>query len=169
MTHPQQNQILNKSQIEQKIIRMAYEIYEQNFEEQELVLAGIDQTGYTLAEMLTRELQKISPITVTLIRAIIDKSAPADTPVQLKPETVDLKDKAIVLVDDVLNTGRILTYALAAFLQYNPRKIEIATLVNRSHTLFPVAATYTGYSLATTLRNHISVVLQEDEVAAYLI
>ncbi|WP_187263131.1 phosphoribosyltransferase family protein [Pontibacter beigongshangensis] len=169
MTHPQQNQILNKAQIEQKIIRMAYEIYEQNFEEQELVLAGIHQTGYTLAEMLTRELQKISPIAVTLIRATIDKAAPAGTPVQLDPETTDLQNKAVVIVDDVLNTGRILTYALAAILQYAPRKIEIATLVDRSHTLFPVAATYTGYSLATTLHDHISVVLQPDEVAAYLI
>jgi pyrimidine operon attenuation protein/uracil phosphoribosyltransferase len=168
MTHPQHNLILDKEQIQQKVIRMAYEIYEQNFEEQTLVLAGIYRNGYTLAGMLVTELEKISPINVTLLQITLDKTAPLQAPVTLSPEGAALEDAVVILVDDVLNTGRTLAYALDAFLQHNPRKIEIATLVNRHHTLFPVAATYTGYSLATTLRERVDVVLQEDEVAAYL-
>ena len=168
MTHPQQNLILDKEQIQQKVIRMAYEIYEQNFEEQTLVLAGIFRNGYTLAGMLATELEKISPIQVTLLQVTLDKTAPLQSPVTLSPAEAALEDTVVILVDDVLNTGKTLAYALDAFLQHSPRKIEIATLVNRHHTLFPVAATYTGYSLATTLRERVDVVLQEDEVAAYL-
>ena len=169
MTHPHQNQILDQHQIRQKITRMAYEMYEHNFEEKELVLAGIHENGYILAQMLAQELQKMSGLSVTLLEVSIDKSAPVESPVALSPESIDLAGKVVVIVDDVLNTGRILAYTLATFLKHAPRKIEIATLVDRRHKLFPVSASYTGYSLATTLHEHVRVVLQENEVAAYLI
>ncbi len=147
---------------------MAYEIYEHNVEEQEIVLAGIHQNGYQLAEMLGKELQNISPLKVSLLRVTLDKTAPLQTPVVLTPENTALQSRVVIIVDDVLNTGKTLAYTLTAFLQHSPKKVEIATLVNRHHTLYPVAATYTGYSLATTLREHVEVVLQDDEVAAYL-
>lgn len=168
MTHPQHNLILNKEQIQQKVIRMAYEVYEQNFEAQQLVLAGIHRNGYTLAGLLARELEKISPIQVTLLQVSLDKTAPLQVPVSITPETRALENAVVIIVDDVLNTGKTLAYTLNALLQHNPKKIEIATLVNRHHTLFPVTSTYTGYSLATTLREHIDVVLEENEVAAYI-
>lgn len=168
MTHTQQNLILDKAQIQQKVIRMAYEVYEQNFEEQTLVLAGLHHNGYTLAGMLAKELEKISPIKITLLQVSLDKTAPLQVPVSISPDTTDLENAVVIIVDDVLNTGKTLAYALNAFLQHNPRKVEIATLVNRHHTLFPVTSTYTGYSLATTLREHIDVVLEENEVAAYI-
>lgn len=168
MTHPHQNLILDKSQIRQKIRRMAYEIYEHNFEEQELVLAGIYQNGYTLAQMLAKELRSVSGKEINLLRVTLDKAAPLQNPVELSPASQSLKGRTIVIVDDVLNTGKTLAYTLNTFLQHDPKKVEIATLVNRHHTLFPVAATYTGYSLATTLREHVEVVLEETELAAYL-
>lgn len=168
MTHPHQNLILDNEQIRQKIIRITYEIFEQNFEEQELVLAGIYQNGYVLAEMLAKELSTISGKRISLLRVTLDKDNPLQNPVALFPEDQPLAGKTIIIVDDVLNTGKTLAYTLNAFLQYNPKKVEIATLVNRHHTLFPVAATYTGYSLATTLREHVDVVMQENELAAYL-
>ncbi|MHC2991095.1 phosphoribosyltransferase [Pontibacter sp. HJ8] len=168
MTHPQHNLILNQEQIQQKVIRMAYEVYEQNFEAQQLVLAGIHRNGYTLAGLLARELEKISPLQVTLLQVSLDKTAPLQVPVSITPETTALENAVVIIVDDVLNTGKTLAYTLNALLQHNPKKIEIATLVNRHHTLFPVTSTYTGYSLATTLREHIDVVLEENEVAAYI-
>ncbi|WP_299825473.1 phosphoribosyltransferase family protein [uncultured Pontibacter sp.] len=164
-----QNMILDKGQIEQKIIRMAYEIYEQNFEEQELVLAGIYQNGYTLAEKLALQLEAISPIKVQLLQVNLNKTAPLEAPVILTPAAINLSEKVVVLVDDVLNTGKTLAYTLNSFLPKNPKKIEIATLVDRHHPLYPMAATYTGYSLATTLRERVEVVLEENEVAAYLL
>ncbi|MER2996211.1 phosphoribosyltransferase family protein [Pontibacter populi] len=168
MTHPHQHLILDQTQIEQKVKRMAYEIYEHNFEEQELVLAGIHQNGSVLAEMLATQLRSISPINVQLLTIKLSKVSPLEVPVQLEPETITIAGKVVIIVDDVLNTGKTLAYTLNSFLPQNPKKVEIATLVNRHHTLYPVAATYTGYSLATTLREHVEVVLQEQEVAAYL-
>jgi len=168
MTHPHQNLILNQLQIRQKVTRMAYEIYEQNFEEQQLVLAGIHQNGYLLAGMLAKELRQISGKEVSLLGVKLDKDMPLQNPVEISPADMLLADRTIIIVDDVLNTGRTLAYTLNSFLQQNPKKVEIATLVNRHHTLFPVSATYTGYSLATTLREHVEVVMQENELAAYL-
>ncbi|MBC5993027.1 phosphoribosyltransferase family protein [Pontibacter cellulosilyticus] len=164
-----QSLILDQSQIEQKITRMAYEMYEQNFEEQELVLAGIYQNGYTLAQKLAAKLESISPIKVQLLQVRIDKTAPLEAPVTLSPEGVTIEDKNVVLVDDVLNTGKTLAYTLNKLLPQNPKKVEVATLVDRHHPLYPVAATYTGYSLATTLQERVEVVLTESEIAAYLV
>ncbi len=165
----QQNTILDQTQIEQKIIRMAYEMYERNFEEKELVLAGIYENGFTLAKMLATKIESIAPIKVYLIQVQLNKTSPLDTPVTLIPSDLDLTEKVIVLVDDVLNTGRTLAYALNTFLPKDPKKIEIATLIDRHHPLYPMAATYTGYSLATTLQERIEVVLDAEEIAAYLL
>ncbi|WP_266204097.1 phosphoribosyltransferase family protein [Pontibacter kalidii] len=167
--YKQQNLILDRSQIEQKVKRIAYEIYERNFEEQELVLAGIHPNGYTLAEHLAAQLQQISPLKVQLLQVTLNKDTPLQEPVQLQPQSINLEGKVVVLVDDVLNTGKTLAYTLDAFLPQNPKKVEVATLVDRHHPLYPIAATYTGYSLATTLRERVQVVLQPDEVAAYLL
>ncbi|WP_439881431.1 phosphoribosyltransferase family protein [Pontibacter sp. MBLB2868] len=164
----QHNLILTKAQIEQKIIRMAYEIFERNFEEQELVLAGIHENGYTLASMLASQLASISPIKVQLLHVHLNKATPLDAPVSLGPDDTGITNKAVVLVDDVLNTGKTLAYALRSFLELNPKKVEIATLIDRHHPLYPVAATYTGYSLATTLKDHVEVALTHEETSAYL-
>ncbi|GAB3827799.1 phosphoribosyltransferase family protein [Pontibacter rugosus] len=163
-----QNLILDRNQIAQKVIRMAYEVFERNFEEQELVLAGIHQNGYKLAEMLAEHLQTISTLKVQLLRVSLNKTAPLQEPVQLSPESINLSGKVIILVDDVLNTGKTLAYTLNSFLPLNPKKVEIATLVDRHHPLYPIASTYTGYSLATTINERIDVVLTEEQVGAYL-
>ncbi len=168
MTHPNHTLILDKAQIQQKVIRMAYEILERNFTEDSMVLAGIRENGYVLAEMLQKKLTAISDKKISLLSVSLDKLSPLQQPVEVTPTTDGLEGSVIILVDDVLNTGKTLAYTLNTFLQLNPKKVEIATLVNRHHTLFPVLASYTGYSLATTLREHVVVVLQEDEVAAYL-
>jgi len=167
MTHPHQHLILDQAQIEQKVKRMAYEMYEHNFEEQDLVLAGIHQNGAILADMLATELRQISPLNVQLLTIKINKVSPLQNPVALEPETITIAGKVVIIVDDVLNTGKTLAHTLNSFLPQNTKKIQIATLVNRHNTLYPVAATYTGFSLATTLREHVEVVLQ-DEVSAYL-
>jgi pyrimidine operon attenuation protein / uracil phosphoribosyltransferase len=66
-----------------------------------------------------------------------------------------------VLVDDVLNTGRILSYAFAALLPYSPPKVEVAVLVARNHSLFPLKPDFIGHELSTTLEEHIEVRLGE--------
>lgn len=164
---PEKTLVLEDGQVRKKISRMAYEIYENNFEEKGLVLAGIDGQGYTLAQLLQQELQSISPLDCSVIKISIDKTAPETSEVQLDVAVKELSRKNIIIVDDVLNTGRILTYAMKPFLSMIVKKIEVAVLVNRSHSLFPVLPKYTGYELSTTLSDHIEVELKK-KFAVYL-
>lgn len=168
MALTQENRILDREQIQQKILRMAYEIYERNFEEKQLVLAGIYENGFALAQLLAKELQQISTLPVTLMQVTLNKEQ-LQQEISLEPEPGSLAEATVVLVDDVLNTGKTLAYCVKAFLEKEPKKLEIATLVNRHHPQYPIAATYTGYSLATTLHEHVRVVLAEDEIGAYLL
>jgi pyrimidine operon attenuation protein/uracil phosphoribosyltransferase len=159
--------VLTDAQIRGKICRMAYEIYENNFEEKGLILAGIDGQGYVLAQLLQKELQSISALVVTVVKISIDKASPETSEVTLDASAKELSKKNIILIDDVLNTGRIITYSMKPFLSMIVKKIEVAVLVNRSHSLFPVLPKYTGYELSTTLDDHIEVVLKK-KFAVYL-
>lgn len=163
----EKNLVLDASQVKQKIRRMAYEIYEHNFKEKSLVIAGIEGQGYVLAQQLVKEVESISPLKAKLVKVTLDKSAPQQTEVALDCELKILQKKCIILVDDVLNTGRTFAYGLKPFLDIEVKKIEIAVLVNRSHTLFPVYPQYTGYELSTTIKDHVEVNLGK-ETAVYL-
>jgi pyrimidine operon attenuation protein/uracil phosphoribosyltransferase len=160
--------ILSTDQVEQKIRRIAYEIFENNFKEKVLVLAGLDGQGYALAKLLAAELESISPITLKVAKVSLDKLAPQQSEVTLDIEIKELKKKCIILIDDVLNTGRTLAYGMKPFLATEVKKIEVAVLVNRSNTLFPITPTYTGYELTTILNDHVEVILGKKS-AVYLV
>ena len=159
--------ILDSVQVKQKIRRMAYEIYEHNFDEKVIVIAGIDGQGYILARLLIKEVESISPLKTILVKVTLEKSAPQQSDVTLDNNLKDLRKKCIILVDDVLNTGRTFAYGLKPFLNIEVKKIETAVLVNRSHPLFPIYPQYTGYELATTIRDHVEVSLGK-EMAVYI-
>lgn len=163
-----QNQILNKKQILQKIRRIAYEIYEQNFEETTLVVAGIHDMGFTFAKMLSATIQEISPIKAELVSVQLDKASPLQSEVILDVALEELNNKVVIVVDDVLNTGRTLVYSLKPFLNCSIKKLQVAVLVDRSHKSFPIAADFIGYSLSTTINEHIHVELSEHNFGVYL-
>jgi pyrimidine operon attenuation protein/uracil phosphoribosyltransferase len=160
--------ILNKGQILQKVTRIAYEIYENNIQEKELVIAGIADGGYKLADLLLRELKKITPFKLCLVKITLNKKGPLDSPVKMDCDSRDIKDKVIILVDDVLHTGKTFIQGMKPFLDINVKKIQTVVLVNRSYTLFPVTSTYTGYQLSTTLNDHIQVQLEKSNFGVYL-
>jgi pyrimidine operon attenuation protein / uracil phosphoribosyltransferase len=159
--------ILDAVQVKQKIRRMAFEIYERNVKEKTIVLAGIDGQGYVLAKLLAKEVENVSPLEVKLVLLHLDKSAPAQSEITVDCDLKELRKKCIVLVDDVLNTGRTFTYGIKPFLDIEVKKIEVAVLVDRGLTIFPVHAQYTGYELSTTIKDHIEVMLGKD-TAVYL-
>lgn len=147
--------ILDPALIGQKLNRMAYEVYEKNFDEKELVLAGVDGNGYKVAERLEEILKKISPIKITLCKITVDKENPWLTEPSLTISEADYKNKSIVLVDDVLNSGKTLMYAVKLFLDKPVKRLNTLVLVDRSHTRYPVKADFVGLSLSTTLQEHI--------------
>lgn len=154
--------VLDSEQVKQKIKRMAFEIYENNFKESSIILAGVDGQGYLFAQLLSKELGKISPIVPQVVKVSFDKFSPLQSEVTLDCDLKDLKKKCIVLIDDVLNTGRTLAYGLKPFLTIDVKKIEVAVLVNRSHTQFPILPNYTGFELSTTLKDHVEVKLGKE-------
>lgn len=169
MTTGQPTLILNAEQIRQKIRRIAFQIYETNFEEPTLLLAGIAGEGYVLARALADELRLIAPFRVELLRLQFDKTQPAQPDVRPDPVAPDYTDKVVVVVDDVLYTGRTLAFSLQPFLRVPVRKLQVAVLVDRNHPRYPVAADYKGYELSTTLTEHVDVVLSdEDRMGIYL-
>ena len=101
------------------------------------------------------------------MEVILDKQAVSTSEVMLSVD-IPLKGKTILLVDDVLNTGKTLVYALKPFLGHEVEKMEIAVLVNRSHGLFPVKPDYTGFELATTFNEHIRVDFSDNSYAVHL-
>lgn len=162
-------EVLNHKQVGQKITRMAFEIYERNLHASGgMVVAGITGMGTILAHLLATELRRISPLQVEEVEVLLDKQAVTATDVQLS-SPIALKGKAIILVDDVLNTGKTLVYALKPFLEHEVEKMEIAVLVNRSHGLFPVKPDYTGFELATTFNEHIRVDFSGNNYSVHLL
>jgi pyrimidine operon attenuation protein/uracil phosphoribosyltransferase len=164
----EKNLILTKKQVQQLTKRIAYEMVEQNFKEKELVLAGIYDKGYSFAKLLQKELKSIAPIEVKLVKVSLDKQAPSQSEVTLDTEVSTLKNKVIIVVDDVLNTGRTVAYALKPFLNIKVKQIQTAFVVDRGYHSFPISADYVGLSMATTLKEHIEVMLDTKEMGVYI-
>jgi pyrimidine operon attenuation protein/uracil phosphoribosyltransferase len=160
-------QILDKAQIDQKIRRMAYEIYEQNHEQKEIILAGVDQNGLKLSISLKKEIDAISDVKVHVIKLDVEKDAPVQPKVDLS-DFPQIDQFTVIVVDDVLNSGRTMIYAIDPFLQLGAKKIQTAVLVNRSHKRYPISVDYKGLELATTIQEHIQVDLSDSDSCAYL-
>ena len=161
------NIILNHDEINHKIRRIAFQIYEANVNEKEVVLAGIDSNGYIFAKKLKAVLQKISDIEVILCKVSIDKKNPwLDIKTSLSPD--DYKNKSLVLVDDVLNSGTTLIYGVKHFLNVPLKQFKTAVLVNRNHKKYPVKADFKGISLSTSLHEHVHINLDRKSFEAFL-
>ena len=164
------NKILNKQEIEDKIKRISYEIYEENFDNKSVIICGIEKNGSKIAKKIISELESICNIKVQFISIGLDKKSPLST-VKINSPQKSIKDKTIVLIDDVSNTGKTLIYVIQELLKYEPKKINTAVLVNRDHTVFPIKINFIGLSLSTSINNHIEVILNDnnnDEIGAYL-
>lgn len=161
------NCILNHEEINHKIKRIAYQIYESNVNENEVILAGIDSNGYILAKKLKANLDKISELNVVLCKVTIDKKNPLQ-PIKTSLNIDDYTNKSVVLIDDVLNSGSTLIYGVKHFLNVPLKQCKTAVLVNRNHKKYPVKADFKGLSLSTSLNEHVEVVLEGKNYEAYL-
>ena len=160
--------ILNAQQLDQKILRMAYEIYEHNVTRKDIVLAGISDNGYLLANMINEHLKAISPIKTTTVKVDINKEEPLKDEIKIPLEPKELKNQSIIIIDDVLNSGRTVAFVLKSFLDVRVNKIEVGIMINRTHKAFPIYPKYVGYQLATTINEHIDVKLKGKNKGVYL-
>jgi len=153
------NIILTHQEINHKIKRIAYQIYENNVNETEIILAGIDKNGYILAKKLKSVLSKISTIEPKLCKVSIDKKNPRSI-ISTSLSVEEYSNKSVVLIDDVLNSGTTLVYGVKHFLDVPLKQFNTAVLVNRNHKKYPVKADFKGISLSTSLHEHIDVNLE---------
>lgn len=154
-------EILDKERIAHKLRRMSYEIWERNSDEQEITLVGIESGGKVIADNLAAILKEISPLTVHVIAVTINKKKPLNHALDFED---NLTGRSIVLVDDVANSGKTITYSLHALLSYDLKKVMVAVLVDRKHKSFPIASDIVGLSVATTLQEHIEVEIGKGKV-----
>lgn len=162
------NIILSNQEIEHKIKRIAYQIYETFVDEKEVVLAGIASNGYLFAEKIATELKSISTLEVLLCEVQINKQQP-ELPISTSLSKEAYANKGLILIDDVLNSGTTLIYAVRHFLDVPLKKFKTAVLVDRNHKKYPVKADFKGISLSTSLLEHVQVVFDENNNSyAYL-
>lgn len=161
------NIILNNIEIEHKIKRIAYQIYETFVDEESIVIAGIANNGYIFAEKIAQVLTTISPLIITLCEVYIDKQNPNSIITTSIPKEA-YQNKGLILVDDVLNSGTTLVYGVKHFLEVPLKKFKTVVLVDRNHKKYPVKADFKGISLSTSLQEHIQVVFEKESSYAYL-
>lgn len=155
------NIILTNQEIEHKIKRIAYQIYETFVDEEEVVIAGIATNGSVFAQKIASALRTISTLKVSLCEVKVDKQNP-QLPIQTSLTKEEYENKGLVLVDDVLNSGTTLIYAVRHFLDVPLKKFKTAVLVDRNHKKYPVKADFKGISLSTSLLEHVQVVFDEN-------
>ena len=163
-----EKKILDKEQIQEKIKRISYEIYEESFDDKSILICGIEENGSIIAKKIIKELQSICDIKIEFMSIDLNKRKPLNT-VEIKSSKNNIKNKSIVLIDDVSNTGKTLIYVIKELIKFEPKKINTAVLVNRDHTLFPIKINFVGLSLSTSIKSHIEVKLDNKDVGAYLI
>jgi pyrimidine operon attenuation protein/uracil phosphoribosyltransferase len=161
-------QLMSASEVERTLIRLAHEILEKNNGVEDLALVGIRRRGVPLAERLAKIIQRIEKkpvllgtLDITLYRD--DLSALASKPVVQKHEMeIPITGKSVVLVDDVLYTGRTTRAAMdALFRAGRPRRLQLCVLIDRGHRELPIEAAFIGRTVQTTENQIIEVKLRE--------
>ena len=160
--------ILNHQQIQQKITRLGHELLENCFEENKIFIGGIQGNGFELAKKIAAIISRNSDISVNQFEIKINKTEPWKEEVSLNIDEDKLKKGFIILVDDVINSGKTMQYALVKILERPSKTIRTVVLVDRKHRRYPVKADIVGLSLSTTLKDRVEVVLGTTDSKAFL-
>lgn len=163
----QKKKILENTQILNKIKRISLQIIESNLDSNKIIICGIEKNGALLAKKICKELDLISEKNIIFCSMKINKLNPTEN-IQLSIDINECKNQSVVFVDDVLNSGKTLTYAVKHFLDIEIESIKTAVLVNRSHKKFPISADFKGINLSSSLQNHVDVVFMKDKIEAFL-
>ena len=161
--------IMDEKAIERAEFRIAHEIIEKNKGIENIVLIGIKTRGWPLALRLSNKIEEIEgskvpvfPLDITYYRDDVEKDDRA--PLAVESFDYNIKDKAVILVDDVLYTGRTVRAALDAIVDRGrPKNVELAVLIDRGHRELPIRADFIGKNVPTSRSERISVLLSETD------
>ena len=160
--------ILDNESVNKKIDRITHQIIEENFNEKELIIIGISKNGFLLAEKITKLLNQLNKsLKVELTELQINKNNPLKNSIEIKPN-LSCENKKVILIDDVLNSGRTLMHAAAYVINLGIKKMNTIVLVDRRHRLFPIKADWVGLTLSTTIQEHIRVDFKKGNILVYL-
>jgi pyrimidine operon attenuation protein/uracil phosphoribosyltransferase len=159
--------ILDKAGIDRALTRIAHEILEKNRGAGDLCLIGIQRGGVHVARRLAEKIRGIEGIEVPMgsldVTMYRDDLATRQPVPQATDITCDVQDRVIVLVDDVLFTGRTSRAALNCIMDYGrPRRVQLAVLVDRGHRELPIRADFVGKNLPTAAKEKVEVMIEEE-------
>ena len=163
-------QLMSASEVERTLIRLAHEILEKNNGVEDLALVGIRRRGVPLAERLAKIIQRIEKkpvllgtLDITLYRDDLSSATLDSKPVVQKSDIgISIEGKSVVLVDDVLYTGRTTRAAMDALFRVGrPRRLQLCVLIDRGHRELPIEAAFIGRTVQTTENQIIEVKLRE--------
>ena len=162
--------VMSADDIRRAIVRVAHEIVEQNRGCQDLMLVGMRTRGVPLAQRIAAAIREFEdeevPVGALDIGLYRDDLPARGTTVEIKPSELpeDIADKRVVLVDDVLYTGRSIRAALDALIDYGrPQRIQLAVLVDRGHRELPIRADFVGKNIPTSRQDEVVVQLEETD------
>lgn len=161
------NKILSQDQIDNIVKRIAYQIHERNNNESHIFLIGVHKNGYTLAKLINRELKLISKSTIKLCSIKINKKDPFEK-IESDFDLLKLKNKSVVLIDDVLNSGKTLIYAAKFILDIPLSNFKTAVLIDRNHKKFPIKIDFKGISLSTSIEENVNVIFKKNKCYAII-
>lgn len=161
--------VLNQHQIAQKIIRISHEIIEDTYGVSEIFIGGIVGNGEIFANQICSIVQQNSKQQVHYFKLDLDKENPLDQPILCSIDTQLLKGKTVILVDDVINSGKTMQYAVMKILETPVRSVMTVSLVDRTHRRFPIKCNFVGLTLSTTLGDRVDVIPSNNSLEAFLI
>ena len=160
-------QVLDFEKISRICGRLAYQILENNINEDEILLVGIKEKGYEIAKIIEQKLKDITSCKVHLKSITIDKKNPN----QISEFDINFNQmpKSVYLVDDVLNTGKTLMFAVNSLLKYDFSLIKTLVLIDRNHKKYPIKVDFKGISLSTNLDDTVKLISENKNLEAVLV
>ena len=159
---------MNSKRINDCAHRISYQIVESSINRKEIVIIGIKNNGFIFAEKIHDFLKKITDQKIELLSVEINKKNPNEGITLKKNKFNKIDNSFVILIDDVLNTGKTLMYSIKFLLNYKINQLKTAVLIDRNHKDFPVKVDFKGLSLSTTMNEHVEVVLKKNNEGVYL-
>lgn len=161
------NQVLDHKKIIRICNRLAYQIIENSENKKSIILVGIKEKGYEVSKLIMQELNKICSNKIILRYIEIDKTSPKNS-LKCNLESTFKSSEKVFLIDDVLNTGKTLMYAVNKLLDYDFNSIKTVVLIDRNHKKFPVKVDFKGISLSTNYDDIVKLNFKKNNLEAII-